>query len=245
MILRNRAAKELRLKTPARANTSDEEVLSQETSSRKRALGVADPDPEKKLRITKQDDKDATVAISSGSSYQAPETPTQCSGSAPNDPVQWHLATNHQDGRWLSSQVSVNDRGRDPLSDISLNATNVYSSGTDSAQCMQDVDSSPSSQPRFVSPPGSQVYEYCHVDQRQRTGESISDTLRLERTGISTISALLNHDNNTPATAFAITQDPIQDSEDGCPEPVSGVAGTDSFRSQRWLLIVNRSPEFR
>ncbi len=79
MILRNRAAQELRLKTPTRANTSDEEVLSQETSSRKRALEMADPDPEnahqsRKPRITKEDDRDATVAINSGSSYQAPGT---------------------------------------------------------------------------------------------------------------------------------------------------------------------------
>jgi hypothetical protein len=68
------------------------------------------------------------------------------------------------------------------------------------------------------------------MDQRQRTGETISDTSRLERTGISTISALLNHDNNTPGTAFAIMQDSIQDSEDRCPEPVSRVAGTENSR---------------
>jgi hypothetical protein len=83
------------------------------------------------------------------------------------------------------------------------------------------------------------------VDQPQRTRESISDTLRLERTGIRTISALLNHDNNTPATAFAITQDSIQDSEDGCPEPVSSVAGIENSRFQQRLLIAIRSAEFR
>jgi hypothetical protein len=157
-----------------------------------------------------------------GSQSWFPQAPTQRRASAPNDSGQWHLATNHQDEGLLSSQVSINDRARDPLTDISLNATNVHSRGT---------DSSPSSHPRFVSPPSSQVHEHCHdVDQRQRTGESISDTLRLERTGISTISALLNHDNNTPATAFAITQDSIQDSEDGCPESVSSVAGTENSR---------------
>lgn len=80
MILRNRAVQELRLKTPARANTSEEEVLSQETSSRKRALEMADPDPEKKPRITKEDDRDATVTISSGSSYEAPGTEDVATG---------------------------------------------------------------------------------------------------------------------------------------------------------------------
>ena len=45
-----------------------------------------------------------------------------------------------------------------------------------------------------------------NVDQQQRIGESISDTLMPERTGISSISALLNHDNNTPATALPTTQ---------------------------------------
>lgn len=79
MILYNRAAQELRLKTPIRANTSDKDVLSQETSSRKRALEMADPDPEnvyqsRKPRITKEDDRDATVAISLGLFYQAPGT---------------------------------------------------------------------------------------------------------------------------------------------------------------------------
>jgi hypothetical protein len=67
------------LKTPTRANTSDEDVLSQETSSRKRALKIANPDPEnahqsQKPRITKEDNRDATMAISSGLSYQAPRT---------------------------------------------------------------------------------------------------------------------------------------------------------------------------
>ena len=121
-----------------------------------------------------------------------PRAPTQCWA-----PAQWHFATNCQDDRLLLSPVSINDRARDPLSDISLNATNIHD-----------------------------------ADQQQKTGESISNTLRPERTGISTISALLNHDNNTPATAFAITQGSIQDSEDGCTEPVSSVAGTENFRFQ-------------
>jgi hypothetical protein len=64
------------------------------------------------------------------------------------------------------------------------------------------------------------------VDQQQRTAESISDTLRLERIGIGTISALLNHDNNTSTTALAIAEDSLQGSEDGRTETVSGVAGT-------------------
>jgi hypothetical protein len=135
--------------------------------------------------------------------------------SAPNGPGQWHLATNHQDNRLLSPQVSINNRGQDPLSDISLNTTNVYPSSTDSTQYIQDGDSSPSSHPRIVFPPGSQVHRHCHMYQPQRTGASISNTLRLERTGISTISALLNHDNNnTPATAPATTRNTVQGSED-------------------------------
>jgi hypothetical protein len=86
-------------------------------------------------------------------------------------------------------------RGRDPISDISLNATNIH-------------------------------------DQRQRTGEPTSDTLRPERTGIGTISALLNHDNHHPTATFATTQDSLQGAEDGCTEPVSGVAGTENFLFQ-------------
>jgi len=85
MILRRRAAQELKSKTPTRANISDEEVLSQETSSRKRALELAGLDPEhthqsRKPRITKEDDRDATAAISSGSSYQAPGTEDVATG---------------------------------------------------------------------------------------------------------------------------------------------------------------------
>jgi hypothetical protein len=126
-----------------------------------------------------------------------PQAPIQRRASAPNDPGQWHLATNHQDDRWLSSPVSINNRGRDPLSDISLNTTNIH-----------------------------------NADQQQRTGESISDTLRLDRTDFGTISALLNHDNNNPTTTFATTQDSLQGAEDGCTEPVSGVAGIENFRFQ-------------
>jgi hypothetical protein len=174
---------------------------------------------------------------------QFPQAPTQCWASAPNNPGQWHLATNCQDNRLLSSLVSINDQGRDPLSDISLNVPNVYPSGTDSAQYIQDV--APGSHQRFVPSPSSQVHGHCHKDQGQRTRESISDTLRLERTGISTISTLLNYDNNTSTTALATTQDSLQGSEDSRTEPVSAVAGTDNFRFQRWLLIIIRSPEFR
>jgi len=180
------------------------------------------PRPEKSLPLVVRQSHHASRAHRSETQHETrgtdpqgryPQAPIQCWVSAPNDPGQWHLATNHQDDRWLSPQVSTNDQGRHPLSDVSLNATNVYPSGTDSAQCMQDVNNYPSSHPRFVSPPSSQVYGHCHVEQGQRTGESISDSLRLERTGISTISALLNHDNNTPATAPATTQNPLQRSE--------------------------------
>ena len=123
--------------------------------------------------------------------------------------------------------MSINDRGRDPLSDISLNAMNVYYSSIDSA-----LDNSPSSHPRFVSPPGGQVHGHCPVDQRQSTRKSISDTLRLERTGISSIGALLNHDNNNPATAPSTTQDSLQGLEDRCTEPISSVASIENFRFQ-------------
>ncbi|KAH6699909.1 hypothetical protein BKA61DRAFT_621262 [Leptodontidium sp. MPI-SDFR-AT-0119] len=147
---------------------------------------------------------------------RCPRAPTQCWASAPNYPRQWHLATNHQDDRLLSSSVSINDRGRDPLSNISLNAPNVYPSGTDSVQYMQDV--APGSHQPFVSPPGSQVHGHCHVDQGQRTRESISNTLSLERIGISTISAVLNHDQST---AVVTTQGSLQGE---CTEPVSDFA---------------------
>ncbi|KAF8862764.1 hypothetical protein BDZ45DRAFT_182906 [Acephala macrosclerotiorum] len=122
---------------------------------------------------------------------QFPRAPTQCWASAPNDPGQRHLATNHQDDSLPSFQLPTNDQLRKP----------------------------------------------------QRTGESISDTLRLERIGISTISAVLN--NNTSTTALATAQDSLQGSEDGCTETVSGVAGTENSRFQRCLLTVIRSEVFR
>lgn len=186
------------------------------------------PRPEKSVSLVVRQSHHASRAHRSETQHEThgrdpqgrfPRAPTQCWASAPNDPGQWHLATNH------SSSVSINDRGRDPLSDISLNAPNVYPNGTDPAQYMQDV--APGPHQRFVSPPGSQ---HCHVDQGQRTGESISDTLRLERTSISTISALLNYDNNTLASAPATTQDSLQGSENDRTEPVSGLAGTEIFR---------------
>ena len=85
MILRIRAAQELKLKMSTRANTSDEEVSSQEISSRKRAREMADPDPEnvhqsRKPRTAKEDDGNATVAITSGSSYQVPGTEDVATG---------------------------------------------------------------------------------------------------------------------------------------------------------------------
>jgi hypothetical protein len=146
------------------------------------------PRPEKSLPLVVRQSHRAPRAHRSETQHEthgrdpqsrSPRNPTQCWASAPNDPGQWHLATSHQDSRLLSSQVSINDRKRDPLSDISLNATNTHD-----------------------------------ADQQQRTGESNSDTLRPERIGISTISALLNHDNNTLAAAPATTQDSLQGSED-------------------------------
>jgi hypothetical protein len=84
MILRNRAAQELKLKTSTRANTLDEEVSPQEISSRKRAREMADTDLEnvhqsRKPRTAKEDDGDATTAISD-SSYQAPGTEDVATG---------------------------------------------------------------------------------------------------------------------------------------------------------------------
>ncbi len=52
-----------------------------------------------------------------------------------------------------------------------------------------------------------------------------------QRTGISTISTILNHDNNTPATATAITQDSLQGLEDGSAQSLS-IAST-SKRTQK------------
>lgn len=144
------------------------------------------PHPEKSLPLVVRQSHHASRGHRSETHETHGRDPQGRFPRAPNDPRQWHLATNHQDNRLLSSHVSINDRRRDPLSDISLNATNIYPGGTDSAQYMQDVP--------------------------KRTGEPISDTLRLERTGISTISALLNYDNNTPATAPATTQDTLQGS---------------------------------
>lgn len=82
MILRNRAAQELRLKTPARANTSDNAVSLQETKSRKREREVADSENlyQSRQRRTEEEDGGATVAISSGSSYQAPGTEDVATG---------------------------------------------------------------------------------------------------------------------------------------------------------------------
>jgi hypothetical protein len=78
MILCKRASKALKLKRSTTANTADEEVSSQEIGSRKRAREIADVDLENlhqsRQRRTEEDDGGATVAISSGSSYQAPGT---------------------------------------------------------------------------------------------------------------------------------------------------------------------------
>ncbi len=87
IILRNRAAQELRLQTSARANTLDEEGSSQEIDSRKRPREMADTDPgnvhqSRKPRTAKEGDEDATVAIISGSSYQAPRTEDGATGTA-------------------------------------------------------------------------------------------------------------------------------------------------------------------
>jgi hypothetical protein len=68
------------------------------------------------------------------------------------------------------------------------------------------------------------------MDQGQRIGESISDTLRLEQTNISTINTLLNYNNNTLASAPATIQDSLQGSENGHIKPVSGIANIENFR---------------
>jgi hypothetical protein len=243
MLSRDRVAANRVIKTKRKKGTTS--VRRQLQSFARDLPAHQTPRPEKSLPLVVRQSRSEVQHETHGRDPQSrsPRNPTECWASAPNDPGQWQLATNHQDNRLLSPQVSINDRGRDPLSEISLNAPNVYPSGTDSTQYMQDV--APGSHQPFVSPPGSQIHGHCPVDQGQRTGELISDTLRLERTGISTISALLNYDNNTPATAPATTQDALQGPEDGRTELVSAVAGTDNFRFQRWLLIVIRSPEFR
>jgi hypothetical protein len=78
-----------------------------------------------------------------------------------------------------------------------------------------------------ISLNGTNIHD---VDQQQRTGESISGILMPESTGVNTISALLNHDDNAPAAAFATTHVSLQGSRVSRTEPVSGVAGTESFR---------------
>jgi hypothetical protein len=72
---------------------------------------------------------------------------------------------------------------------------------------------------------------------------SLESTIRSHRVPVKHTSALLNHDNNTPATALATTQDSLWGSEHSCTEPVPGVAGTENFRFQRCLLIVIRPAE--
>lgn len=79
MILYNRTAQELKLKISRRANTSDEEVSSQEISSRKRVQEITDIDPEniyqsRKPQTAKEDNRDGTIVISSGLSYQVSGT---------------------------------------------------------------------------------------------------------------------------------------------------------------------------
>jgi hypothetical protein len=85
-ILRERASKELRLRRSTTANTSDEAVSPQETSSRKRAREMADADPEdlhqpQKRRIAEEDDIDAAVA---DSSYQVPGPGDVARGTSPS-----------------------------------------------------------------------------------------------------------------------------------------------------------------
>jgi hypothetical protein len=63
------------------------------------------------------------------------------------------------------------------------------------------------------------------MDQ-QKTRESIPDILRPKRTNISSISTFLNYNNNTPATAPAITQDLAN----SLVKPVSNIIGTKNFR---------------
>ncbi|KAH7363939.1 hypothetical protein BKA65DRAFT_545852 [Rhexocercosporidium sp. MPI-PUGE-AT-0058] len=75
-ILREKASEELKLKRLTIDNTSDDAVSPQETNSRKRAMEVADADPEylhqsRKRRTAGETGGDATVAINPDMSYQA------------------------------------------------------------------------------------------------------------------------------------------------------------------------------
>jgi hypothetical protein len=170
MLSRDRVAANRVIKTKRKKGTTS--VRRQLQSLARDLTAHQTPRPEKSLPLVVRQSHHASRAHRPETQHEThgrdpqtrfPRAPIQCWASAPNDPGQWHLATNRQDGRLLSSRVSINDRARDPLSDISLNATNIRD-----------------------------------VDQLQRTGESISDTSRPERTGFGRISALLN-DSNTPA----------------------------------------------
>jgi hypothetical protein len=75
------------------------------------------------------------------------------------------------------------------------------------------------------------ISAYPRLPSNLVTKESISDTLRLKRTGISTISALLNHNNNTLVTVFITTQDSLQGLKKGLKDgPVSIGISTENFR---------------
>lgn len=101
----------------------------------------------------------------------SPRAPTQSLSSSPDDPGQGSAATNHEDVRLLTPQVSTNGQVREPLSDITSNAT------------------------------------YSHtLDEQRRTRASLFDISKHQRTGINTINALLNHDDNIPTTALSATQ---------------------------------------
>ena len=64
------------------------------------------------------------------------------------------------------------------------------------------------------------------VDEQRRTGEIVSDTARLERTGISTISGLLNHDSDIAAFAPAAMQGPLAGSDDQQSDTTRAGVGT-------------------
>ena len=74
-----------------------------------------------------------------------------------------------------------------------------------------------------------------NLDRQQTAGISASDTTRYERTGINNISALLNHDNITPAAAASIGQVSTQDLKSGL---LSSAKCTYNLPFQDCLLIL-------
>jgi len=97
-----------------------------------------------------------------------------------------------------------------------------------SSEHMQHVDKDSLSvyHPRSVSQPSSHVPRHHHdVDQQPRVSTLTSDTWS-QRSGIGTISAVLNYDNDTSIAASAPAQDSLQTSGDDHTKIISSVAGT-------------------